>query len=104
MSRPPARKTRASALADGPPHRPDGTGNDRGSPHPSEHESRYDSHAQAKPGHKLKVRIEIVVVDGPDGKHLRARQAAAMRRALQWFAEHQNQPRTPTKTEVDSSP
>jgi len=52
------------------------------------------------PGQKLKVRIEIVVVDGPDGQHLRARQAAAMRRALRWFAAH---PTPPDDTETDPS-
>jgi hypothetical protein len=57
----------------------------------TEDQSRYDPYAQATPGHKHTVRIEIVVIDGPDGKYLRARQAAAMLRALEWFAAHNTQ-------------
>jgi hypothetical protein len=42
------------------------------------------------------VHIELVLVDGPEGKKLRAIQAAAIREALRWFAEHQ----TPTPPEA----
>ncbi len=34
----------------------------------------------------LKVRIELVVVDGEAGKELQRQQAAAVREALRWFA------------------
>jgi hypothetical protein len=37
------------------------------------------------------VRIELVVVDGPDAKELLKRQAAAVREALQWFADNPRQ-------------
>src|SRR5207248_7583629 len=36
----------------------------------------------------LKVRVELVLVSGPEGRQLRQLQAAAMREALRWFAEH----------------
>jgi hypothetical protein len=54
----------------------------------SDGESRYrpdPAGAQQKP---LKVRVELRLVDGPEGRKLRARQAAAIREALRWFAEH----------------
>jgi hypothetical protein len=52
--------------------------------------------ASAEPGERARwqrtaavtVRYEVVVVDGPDGQHLRERQAVAMLRALRWFAEN----------------
>jgi hypothetical protein len=34
------------------------------------------------------VKIEFVVVDGPAAEELIKRQAAAVRDALQWFADH----------------
>jgi hypothetical protein len=34
------------------------------------------------------VRAQYVVVDGPDGEALERLQAQAIRRALQWFADH----------------
>jgi len=34
------------------------------------------------------VRIELVVVDGEDGKELLRRQGAVVREALQWFHDH----------------
>jgi hypothetical protein len=80
---------------DGPLRRPHDSEADRESRHAPEDESRYDSRAQAKPGQELKVRIEFVAVDGPDGKHLPARRAAAVRQAPQRFAEHQYHPRLP---------
>jgi hypothetical protein len=55
---------------------------------PSDGESRYrpgPPEAEQKP---LTVRIELRLVDGPEGKKLRARQAAVIREALRWFAEH----------------
>jgi hypothetical protein len=57
-------------------------------------ESRYRPAAPGQPGPSPKVRIELVVVDGPDGRQLRARQAAAIRRALRWFVEHQTETTT----------
>jgi hypothetical protein len=36
----------------------------------------------------LRVRVELVLVDGEEGKYLRDRQAEAIREALRWFAEH----------------
>jgi hypothetical protein len=43
----------------------------------------------------LKVRVELVVVDGPEGEYLRQRQAEAIREALRWFAEHPQKPADP---------
>ncbi|MCI0687544.1 MAG: hypothetical protein L0Y54_09950 [Sporichthyaceae bacterium] len=68
-----------------------------GQPHPGEAsqpggESRYRraSDAQSVPP---SVRIELVVVDGPEGRTLRAIQAAAVMEALRWFAQYQPQRR-----------
>lgn len=58
---------------------------------PKNGESRYPP-APAEPGPvPLTVRIELRLVDGPEGKKLRARQAAAIREALEWFATHRDQ-------------
>jgi hypothetical protein len=43
---------------------------------------------QRKRNPGLAVRYEYVVVDGPDGEALRERQTSAIRRALQWLADH----------------
>ena len=40
----------------------------------------------------VKVRVELVVVDGPEGQHLRQRQAEAVRAALRWLAEDHVRP------------
>jgi hypothetical protein len=40
------------------------------------------------------VRVELRVADGPEGKKLRMRQAAAIREALRWFAAHHDQNHT----------
>jgi hypothetical protein len=57
--------------------------------------SSYHAAPRGRPGPEpLKVRIELVLVDGPEGKQLRARQAAAIREALRWFAEHPNPDQT----------
>jgi hypothetical protein len=54
-------------------------------------ESRYPPAAPGRPGPTPPtVRIELVLVDGPEGAKLRATQAAAIREALRWFAEHPN--------------
>ena len=61
---------------------------------PKKRESRYPP-APAQPEQApLKVRIELRLVDGPEGKKLRVRQAAAIREALRWFAEHPNPDRS----------
>jgi hypothetical protein len=39
-----------------------------------------------KPG--LTVKVQYIVVDGPDGECLRLRQAKAIREVLQWLADH----------------
>ena len=48
-----------------------------------EEKSRYDPRPSGRPGRPgpapLKVRIELVLVSGPEGKQLRMRQAAAIR-------------------------
>ncbi len=56
---------------------------------PSAGESKYPAPGQGRPAAELlKVRIELVVVDGPDAKELLRRQAAVVREALQWFADN----------------
>jgi hypothetical protein len=40
----------------------------------------------------LKVRFEIVAVDGPAGKELARRQAAVMRDVLGWLRDHPTEP------------
>ncbi|GAA0739530.1 hypothetical protein Drose_16995 [Dactylosporangium roseum] len=52
-------------------------------------ESKYPPRGHGRPAPEpLKVRVELVVVDGQAGKELLKRQAAAVREALQWFADH----------------
>lgn len=54
-------------------------------------ESGYRPPARGRPGPEPPiVRIEIVVVDGPDGRQLRATQLAAIRRALRWLTRQPN--------------
>ena len=82
----------AEPWATRPGRNPTGAANDSASP--DDGESRYGpdpAEAEQKP---LKVRIELLLVDGPEGKTLRARQAAAIREALRWFAEHGDQEQT----------
>ncbi len=58
---------------------------------PQQEKSRYHAAPPGRPGPQpLKTRIELVLVSGPEGKQLRMRQAAAIREALRWFAEHPN--------------
>ena len=65
----------------------DGRGNDI---EPENGESRYPPSSSIRPeARPLKTIIEFIVVDGAEGKQLRARQAAVIREALRWFAEHQ---------------
>lgn len=56
---------------------------------PPDGESKYAPRASGRPAAEpLRVRVELVVVDGPAAKELLKRQAAAVREALQWFADH----------------
>jgi hypothetical protein len=55
---------------------------------PANGESRYPPGPAQPDDRPLKVHIELRLVHGPAGKQLRARQAAAIREALRWFAEH----------------
>jgi hypothetical protein len=52
----------------------------------------------------LKVRVELVLVDGTEGKYLRQWQAAAIREALRWFAEHPQQPSDPDPETTPDEP
>lgn len=42
---------------------------------------------EAEEDHELTVRVEFVVVDGPEAAAWRARQSAAIRALLEWVAE-----------------
>jgi hypothetical protein len=42
---------------------------------------------EAEEEHELTVRVEFVVVDGPEAAAWRARQSAAIRALLEWMAE-----------------
>ena len=56
---------------------------------PPDGESTYAPRAAGRPApDPLRVRVELVVVDGPAAKELLKRQAAAVREALRWFADH----------------
>jgi len=58
---------------------------------PPQEKSSYHAAPPGRPGPQpLKTRIELVLVSGPEGKQLRMRQAAAIREALRWFAQHPN--------------
>jgi hypothetical protein len=84
VSRPPRRPAHPSTS--GSPDAPRGSpGQDPGrtaeiAASPEGGESRYPP-GPAQPD-------ELRLVHGPAGKQLRARQAAAIREALRWFAEH----------------
>jgi hypothetical protein len=65
-------------------------------PSPQQEQSSYHAAPPGRPGPEpLKVRIELVLVSDPEGKQLRMRQAAAIREALRWFAEHPNPRQNP---------
>jgi hypothetical protein len=55
---------------------------------PAEQEVAPAKRHGRRPPEPLKVRVELVVVDGEAGKELMKRQAAAVRDALQWFADN----------------
>jgi hypothetical protein len=64
-----------------------GNEDDRPTPHASE--SQYDrAAARQRDTRPLKVKVEFVVVPGPAAEELIKRQTAAVRDALQWFADH----------------
>jgi hypothetical protein len=68
-------------------HRPGPARADPSSPDAGE--SKYPARARGRPGPEpLKVRIELVVVDGPEAKELLRRQAIAVRDALRWRLDH----------------
>lgn len=78
-TRPPGRATPSAGKAKGPAK----SGQSRPRP------------ALSAPGQApLKVHVEVRVADGPEGKKLRTRQAAAIREALRWFAAHHDQNHT----------
>jgi hypothetical protein len=53
---------------------------------PTERDVSSAKKRRRPPREPLKVRVELVVVDGEAGKELMRRQATAVRDALQWFA------------------
>jgi hypothetical protein len=61
---------------------------DSGVAPPSEQEAAAAKRRGRRRGEPLRVQIELVVVDGEAGKELGNRQAVAIRRALQWFADN----------------
>ncbi len=64
------------------------TEDDRGTSPPIDHDVSPTKRRGRRPPEPLKVRIELVVVDGEAGRELMRRQAAAVREALQWFADN----------------
>ncbi len=65
---------------------------------PHQEKSSYHAALPGRPGPEpLNVRIELVLMNGPEGKQLRMRQAAAIREAMRWFAQHPN-PRQTTQS------
>lgn len=59
-------------------------------PRESQHldDGRY---VQPADGTDLEVRVEFVVIDGPDAAALRTRQTAAIRALLRWITDQQGQ-------------
>jgi hypothetical protein len=58
---------------------------------PEDGESRYRRNASPDPANSsFKLRIEFVVVDGPEGRALQQRQADVMRTVLEWIAQHRS--------------
>jgi hypothetical protein len=60
------------------------------SPPPNRRPRRPRRRAAVRDDEPLDVRVEFVVLDGPAGKELRRAQALAMRRVLQWIAQHRS--------------
>jgi hypothetical protein len=60
--------------------------NDPDAAPPTEHDVSSAKERRRPSREPLKVRVELVVVDGEAGKELMKGQAAAVRDALQWFA------------------
>jgi len=79
--------TGTSSRPSGDSRRVAGSRDAKGSP--SANESKYDAAAGRRSGAgPLTVKIEFVVVSGPAADELIKTQAAAVRDALQWFAEN----------------
>jgi hypothetical protein len=54
-------------------------------------ESRYHRPPPPPPAETpLSVRVELVVLDGPEGRMLGQRQADVMRKVLRWIAAHRD--------------
>ncbi|MFC1437968.1 hypothetical protein ABUW04_06825 [Streptacidiphilus sp. N1-10] len=56
---------------------------------PPERERAWTSTDSA--GHPLRVTVEYILIDGEAGEALARRQAAAIRRALQWLHAHRDE-------------
>lgn len=83
----PPRPIRESPQCPSDSHRVAECRDDKGPPRVGE--SKYDPAAARQPAiQPLKVKIEFVVVRGPAAEQLIKRQVAAVRDALQWFADH----------------
>lgn len=83
----PPRRTRESPQGPSDSQRVAEGRDDQGSPRAGE--SKYDPAAARQPGIRpLNVKIEFVVLRGPAAEELIKRQGAAVRDALQWFADH----------------
>ncbi|MDT5027580.1 MAG: hypothetical protein QOE61_4006 [Micromonosporaceae bacterium] len=61
---------------------------DRDASPPRDHDVSATKKRGRRPSEPLKVRLELVVVDGEAGRELMQRQAAVVREALQWFADN----------------
>ena len=62
--------------------------NDSDAAPPTEHDVPSAKKRGRPPREPLKVHIELVVIDGQEGKALMQRQAAVVREALRWFADN----------------
>jgi hypothetical protein len=62
--------------------------NDPDSAPPTERDVPSAKKRGRPPPEALKVHIELVVVDGEEGKALMQRQATVVREALRWFADN----------------
>jgi hypothetical protein len=56
----------------------------------SPHGEKSSYHPAALAGGPLRVRVEFVVMDGPEGRALGRRQADIMRKVLGWISHHRN--------------
>ncbi len=98
MSRPPRRQPPPSDPQPTNPAPDTAASPDSAERSPNGGESRYRPRPPARPDPPpLTVHIELRLVGGPEGRQLRIRQAAAIREALRWFAEHRTDT-PPTET------